>query len=963
MILLVVDFFKKFSNRVFTAGAALWALSALGVTNLHGEQWSEGDRLFTLKVLPVINEKCLGCHGDPQQKIKGNFNVTSREHLLSGGDTISDALFPGSADKSFIIKAVKWEDEEYEMPPKENDRLTEKQIAYMEEWINMGAPWPDPSIQKAIHLKEREIYENEDGVLIQNSGGLGDDWTYRRYKKEDVWAFQPLKPVAFDGKSSSHPVDHFIDAKYPSKGIRKTGRATPTELVRRASYDLTGLPPTLEMVDNFLDEYSKAPESAWYNLIDQLLDSPQYGERWAQHWLDVARYADTGGYSNDYERSNAWRYRDYVIRAFNSDKPYNEFIVEQLAGDELADRSLEQRIKSPADLKKAKTLGQYNEKESEYLVASSFLRMGPWDPAMVKKPEARQLFIDDIVNAVGQTFLSTTLRCVKCHDHKFDPIPTKDYYRFYAAFEGTQLAERHAPFLTSENKAGFEEGKQLTQRLLDFARGQKNKLVAKREAAARKWYEENGKEYVGHNERKDLPDEEKPPRHVGLDFIDQGRLKVREQDDWIWSRRLERYQPMVQSVYNGPMPNFLNARKLRMPQSIKAGLMPTSYILLGGALQAKGDSVTPGVLSALGVRSHQDGEDAFAVTTQMNGRRLQLAQWIANPGNPLTGRSIVNRIWQFHFGKAIAGNPNNFGAKGKKPTHPELLDWLTQEFVGGGCKFKKLHKLIMTSETYMMSTSHPDIQQVDEVDPDNSLFSYFPSRRLSAEEIRDTMLSVSGELNFAMGGVPSMPEMNLEVALQPRMIQFSIAPAYQPSRTPKQRNRRSIYMYRVRGLANPFLEIFNQPNPNDSCEERDSAAVSPQVFSLLNSDLVTDRSIAFALRLEQFSPEKDDQIAKAVQLVYSREPNRNELNFLSDYVSKMEKYHSETKPEKRIYPTSITRELVEEFSGRPFQYEEILPVYEDYVPDTQAHEVSPGTRALADLCLLLFNSNEFIYLH
>ena len=931
--------------------------------NLNAEVWEKGDRHFTLKVLPILKDKCLGCHGDTQKKVKGNFNMSSRRQFLAGGDTIKNVLVPGASKQSFLITAVKWEDKEYEMPPKENDRLTDKQISYLEEWIDVGAPWPGVEIQKAIHLQEREVYENEDGILVSNSGGQSDGWTYRRYKKEDIWAFQPLQNIAMENTVPDHPIDYLVNKKYQTKGITKTKRATPRELIRRATYDLTGLPPSPNMVDSFLKEYKVAPEKAWADLIDDLLASSQYGERWAQHWLDITRYADTGGYSNDYERSNAWRYRDYVIRSFNNDKPYNNFIVEQIAGDELADQSLRERVEKISDFRVARAQGRYNEKESEHLVASGFLRMGPWDPAMVKKPEARQIYIDDIINSVGQTFLSMTLRCVKCHDHKFDPIPTRDYYRFYAVFEGTQLAERPAPFLSSENKQGFKEGKELVGKLLGFAKEKKNHLVAKREAAAKGWYNAHGKEYVGHKERKSLPDAEKPPRHVGLDHIDQGRLKVREQDEWIWNRRLERYEPMVQSVYNGPVPNYLNARKLRAPQAIKANWRPESHILLGGALEAPGEKVSPGVLSALGVRSNPNEGDPFAITKDLAGRRLQLARWIASPDNPLTSRSIINRVWQYHFGKPIAGNPNNFGVKGKKPTHPELLDWLAREFINGGGRFKKLHKLIMTSETYMMSASHKDIDLLNQIDPDNELLSYYPSRRLSAEEIRDSMLAISGELNYSTGGTPSMPEMNIEVALQPRMIQFSIAPAYQPSPKPEQRHRRSIYMYRIRGLADPFMEIFNLPNPNDSCEERDSAAVSPQVFSLLNSDQVTDRSIAFALRLEALAENDRGQITQAIRLAYGRPPMEDELSYLEMYLKKMEKYHQKNKPEKRMYPTSVTRELVEEFSGKPFKYEEILPVFHDYQSDAQAHEVSPKTRALADICLLLFNSNEFIYLN
>ena len=951
-------------------------ISASCISQGSEKSFQEGDILFTLKIQPLFSGKCNGCHGDDPEDIKGDYNMLTREKLLAGGETFgSEVLIPGNAKKSLFVEAIKWADPDLEMPPKENDRLTEEQIKYVESWIDAGAPWPDQSVQLAIRDWEKTREVTEEGVLVNTSGGLGDEWTFRRYQPEDIWAFRPVikpnlpiqqgaVPDPTGYTSSSNPIDSFILSRQREAGLAPAPLAKPGALIRRASFDLTGMPPEPEEVARFKKDWEANPAKAWEALVDRLLASKHYGERWAQHWLDAARYADTGGLSNDYERSNAWRYRDYVIRCFNQDKPYNEFIVEQIAGDELADQSLRRRTPDWNQFQKARETGAYNERESELLVASSFLRMGPWDSAMIKKPEARQIYLDDAVNAVGQTFLSTTMRCLKCHDHKFDPLPTRDYYRMYAAFSGTQLSERPAPFLKSENLEGLESGKASTQKLLSFAKEKTAELTAKREAAARAWYEERGKKYVNHNDRKNLPDEEKPPRHVGLTPEEQGRLKVREQDVWIWTRRLERYQPMVNTVYNGPDPKYMNARKLRMDARANNKWRPESRILTGGALEAPGEEVTPGVLSALQIPAPgAKPGDPYQITEKLEGRRLELAKWIADRRNPLTTRSIVNRIWQYHFGKAIAGNPNNFGAKGAKPTHPELLDWLAADFVEHGWRMKRLHRLIMMSRTYLQSSNHPEREKLANQDPDNKLLAYFPARRLSAEELRDGMLRISGELNPKGGGTPIMPEMNLEVALQPRMIQFSLAPAYQPSPTPEERNRRTIYAYRVRGLANPFLETFNRPNPNDSCEQRDAASVSPQVFTLLNSDYVTARSIAFALRVERETKTVKDQVRRAVNLALGRDETDAELAKLSDYVKEMTNYHSETKPGRKTYPASITRELIEEFTGEPFTYEEILPVYENYIPDKQASDVAPRTRALADLCLLLLNSNEFMYVY
>jgi hypothetical protein len=903
-----------------------------------------GERIFSLKVKPILESKCLACHSEKDGKIKGDLDLSSLDKILLGGETSEKVLVPGKPEKSLLLKAIQWNDPNYEMPPKENDRLSKKQIEWVRQWIKLGAPWPDSKIQKKYLIEERSKLNTEDGIILKTSGGLSDEWTYRRYKPEDIWAFRPLNVVS-PPDNVPHPIDAFIQKTLLKENFQPAPQSDFRTLVKRAYQDLLGLPPTPYEIFQFRIAWDKNSQKAWVDLIEHLLASPHYGERSAQHWLDVARYSDTAGLSNDYERSNMWRYRDYVVRSFNDDKPYDQFIIEQIAGDELWEKQKEK------------------EKDPELLIASSFLRMGPWDPAMVLKPQARQLYLDDVVNAVGQTFLSTTMRCFKCHDHKFDPLPTKDYYRMYSVFSGTQLAERPAPFLKQENKNRLKEEHNFTQQMLAFAKGKYNHLLEKQESAAKKWFKEQGKKYLNEDKRRSLPDEEKPPRHVGLTPAETGRLKVRKQDDWIWTRRLERYQPLAQSVYNGPVPKSLNSRKMRMPAKIPNAPFPKTKILIGGALEAPAAPVYPGVLSALGLPTSDNKNDPYALPDGKAGRRLGLAQWIAHPKNQLTARSIVNRVWQRHFGKPLAGNPNNFGAKGKKPTHPKLLDWLATDFVENGWKFKRLHKLIMTSETYRMSTQHPEMNRLQNTDPANNLLAYREPRRLSAEELRDSMLVSTGELNREIGGLPVMPEINMEVALQPRMIQFSIAPAYQPSQAPKVRNRRTLYAYRVRGQPDPFLELFNQPNPNDSCEERVSESVSPQAFTLLNSDLMNDRATALAIRINKETQDLHTQVKRAVQLVFGRVPSSQEWDRLEKYVMRMTSYHQSHKPESKVYPTTITRSLVEENTGESFEYEEILPAFKNYKADKKAHEVNHSTRALADLCLVLFNSNEFMYVY
>ncbi len=935
---------------------------ALGFTSFSHADEKQAEREFTLKVLPLLKAKCFACHGEGEKKPKGGLDVRNRAALLKGGDS-GPSINLGKPDDSLFYKAVKWDG--LEMPPKENDRLSAIQTEMIRSWIAAGMPWPDPATQKKYLEEERKTILTSDGMLAKTSGGLSDEWTYRRYKPEDLWAFQAVKKPAIP-QGTSNPIDHFVQSKLEKTAITGAPRADPRTLVRRATFDLLGLPPTPEEVDRFLAAWKTDPTQAWENLIDRLLASPQYGERWATHWFDVARYADTGGMANDYERSNMWRYRDYVIRSFNADKPYDRFVTEQIAGDQLADAAVLKRFNGNASKVAAvRVSGEYTEEEAEWVVATSFLRMGPWDNAMIMAPQARQIYLDDLVNAVGQTFLATTMRCFKCHDHKFDPLPTRDYYRIYAAFAGTQIAERPLRFTKDENREGFAEGKAFVEKMMKYATTEKEKILAKQEAAARKWYEEHKLPYKNEAARQSDPDEKKPPRHVGLDHVDQGQLKVREQDEWIWQRALERYQPMVNGVYDGPDQKIAwnGARKLRMPPKVNTSWIPDSRILMGGTLEAPGDKVQPGVLSAALVPVGSPKDDPYVLPENITQRRLGLAQWITDPRNPLTTRAIVNRVWQYHFGKPIAGNPNNFGVKGAKPSHPELLDWLAADLVEHGWTVKRLHKLIMTSQTYQMSNQHPHNEKLRTTDPNNDLLAYFPTRRLTAEEVRDAMLHITGELNPVMGGLPAMPEINLEVAFQPRMIQFSLAPAYQPSRTPQERNRRSVYAYRGRGLTDPFLEVFNQPNPNDSCDLRDSASVSPQAFSLLNSNLMTDRSIALALRVGKDAKGLEAQVKRAFQLVLGRAPSTVEAERLAKYVQKMQTYHRDNKAKSVKYPTRIRRSLVEELSGQEFEYDEILPVFEKYVPDAKPADVSAETRALADLCLLLLNSNEFIYLY
>ena len=926
---------------ILASGILLIPLAARGDQAKESTARAAAERQFTLKVLPLLKSKCFACHGENSKDVRGKYDIRSRAAAIKGGESGDAAIVPGQAEKSPLYLAVQWKG--LEMPPKKNDRLNAKQVALIRRWIDSGAVWPDKARQRNILLAERARPVTQDGVLVKTSGGLSEEWTYRRYKPANLWAFRPVhdRPVPKIA-GALHPVDAFIRKRLEKVGLKSASPAGKLTLLRRATFDLHGLPPTPQQIEKFLNDDSP---DAWKKLIDRLLNSSAYGEKWGQHWLDVTRYADTSGFSNDWERSNAWRYRDYVIRSFNDDKPYDRFVLEQIAGDELR----------PGD--------------PEMLIAVSYLRMGPWEHTpMLPESVSRQQFLDDVTNAIGQTFLSLPLRCAKCHDHKFDPIPTRDYYRIYAALATTQPVERSAAFLKVENRRGFTKGRKRLQKLLQWANADMARITAKEQKAGREWAKKRGIPYIPRTyQNNNVPEDKKPPRHIGLSYEEQGFYKVRRQDARIWSRRLERYRPMAQTVYSGGFVRQ-NSIQLRMPSKPndkkRAKKLPKSHIYRGGDVYAHLDAVTPGVLSITpNPPGGADHRDPWKLPTDMSGRRLALAKWIANPRNPLTARSIVNRVWQYHYGTAIAANPNNFGNTGSKPTHPELLDWLAARFVKNGWSIKNLHRLIMTSQTYQQSSRHPQLETIRKVDPAEKLLARFRPRRLTAEELRDSMLAVTGELNRDIGGLPVFPEINQEVALAPRMLQSSLAPAYQPSRTPAERNRRSIYVYRCRGLADPLSDVFNKPSSDDSCERRDSSSVTPQVFALLNSDSVTRRSLAFALRLKRERRTSSEQIARAFELTYGRLPTQRERDTLGPYLKKMVTYHRQHAPKSKQFPTKITRSVVEEMSGLAFNYEERLDIYEDYVPDPQPWKVSAETRALADVCLVLFNANEFLFVY
>ncbi len=809
---------------------------------LHAEDAAE---LFVSRIQPALKQHCFGCHGESQTEAK--LDLRTRESMLRGGGR-GPAILPGDAARSPLYLSLRADGLPAMPPGDEQKRLAAEVVEWVRRWIDAGAPFSNPRSPEA-------------------------PWSANA---EHRWAFQPLRrPDA--GKS----LDRYIEEKLRARGLTPAPRADRLTLIRRATFDLTGLPPTPEEVDAFLAD--PAPD-AFARLLERLLASPRYGERWGRHWLDVVRYADTDGYSNDFERPNAWRYRDYVIRSFNQDKPYDRFILEQIAGDEL------------------------DSSNAESLVATGFLRMGPWEQTgMSVAAVTRQQWLDDVTHHTANVFLGLTMGCARCHDHKFDPIPTRDYYSLQAVFASTVFAQRQAPFQAGENRRHFDRESARIQALI-------------------RWNQERLKEL---DEKVAQPGGRR--REPSYDDLERERIYRKRLE--IYRRQLDRYKPLALGV--GP------------------GEATPTHILVAGNLRTPGAKVVPAVVHAA-FQFHDRGDTTLPET--VSGRRSALARWIAGPDNPLTARVMVNRIWQRHFGRGLAANTSNLGKMGGKPTHPELLDYLADYFIRHGWSVKAIDRLIMSSAAYQRASGRA------EADPDHALLAYFPPRRLAAEELRDSILAVAGELNAEMSGPGVFPEINEDVAAQPRLIMGTLSPLWQPSPERAQRNRRSIYTYQKRGIPDPMMEIFNQPGSGESCERRDTAVVPMQVYALFHGRFARDMALAFAANLEKLSPNPGALIETAFRRALQRPPSAAEKRRLLAYFEAMRAHHEREAPPPKSAREPLVRSLVGEYTGKRFDFrEEVDPDrYEEYLHPS---EVSARTRALADVALVLFNTNEFLYVY
>jgi hypothetical protein len=607
------------------------------------------------------------------------------------------------------------------------------------------------------------------------------------------WAFQkrstpevPQFSTPADRAWTKNPVDAFVLARLQKDGLKPAPRASKDTLIRRVSYDLTGLPPSPAEIARFVNDPSPR---AWEDLVERLLASPQYGERWAQHWLDVVRFAETDGFEYDTHRPDAWRFRDYVVKSLNEDKPYDRFLKEQLAGDEI------------------------DPNNHELLIASGFQRLGALrkNAGNQEVASSRNEVLTEMTNIVGSAMLGVTLGCARCHDHKFDPIRHKDYYRMQAYF--APVHENDYVTATPDEKAAWEK---------------KNSEID--------------------GEVKKLRAEMK-----GMKGEERGRMAQRIRD-------MEAQKP-------GPLPGLFAVRD-------DMSKVSPVHVLARGDYQNKGDRVAPRPLGVL----IPDGTPELPADAPK--LRTQLAEWITSGGHPLTARVMANRVWHYHFGRGIVATPNDFGRMGARPKNKELLDWLANDFVESGWRLKSLHRRIVLSNTYRQDWRNTAMEKkASTLDPENDLLWKYSRRRLTAEEIRDSMLAVSGRLNLKPGG-PSVI-----VPTDPELVKLLYKPGqWQVTKDVAEHDRRSIYLMYKRNLRLPFMEVFDAPDLQISCARREQSTHAPQALELMNSPQSNDLARSFAARLDREAKTPDAQITLAYRLAAGRAPTLKEKQIALEFL-------------------------------------------------------------------------------
>lgn len=742
---------------------------------------------FEKHIRPVLASRCVKCHGAKKQE--SSLRLDSREAMLRGGETAA-AIVPGKPDESLLMEAIRYDG--YEMPP--DEQLPQSDVRNFAQWIATGAAWPDDSpIREA------------DAVITDEDR----DW----------WAVRPLtRPELPEGSEwCRNEIDRFVQARMAEQGITPAPQAEKHVLIRRLYFDLIGLPPTPQEVESFESDPDPA---AWENLVDRLLASPRYGEHWARHWLDVVRYAESDGWNQDAYRPHIWRYRDYVVKSFNSDKPWPDFVRQQLAGDEL-----------PGD-------------DPENLAATGFLRLGIYE---YNQRDARGQWNDimnEMTDVAGDVFLGVGMACARCHDHKFDPLLQKDYFRLRAFFEPIEWRD-DLVYATAQQK-------EQQQRQVAAFEAEADEVLAEMNALLKPYYDRKWKSTVA-----------KFPLDIQACFnkpVDE-RTSWEHQMAYLVSRQFE-------EEGGGPLKSMKKPDKARyeelkkklaalgQPKPLPAVMAVTDFRGRHSptTVQDSEEEVQPGFLT---VMTSTTGGVALPDVDGSSGRRSALADWITGPENGLTHRVIVNRVWQYHFGRGLVSTPNDFGHLGQSPTHPQLLDWLACTFIEDGWSMKRLHKRVLMSATWQQSAHHPRAAEFREADPGETLLWRSRVRRLTAEQIRDAMLTVTGEMSHSLGG----PSVDLK------------------------KHRRSLYLRSLRNTPNEFLHAFDVANGLKSVAERNSTTTPTQALMMINGSYPLARARAFGRHLiSQEHETTGDAIDAAFQAAFGRSPADTELHEAAEYL-------------------------------------------------------------------------------
>ena len=727
----------------------------------------DGD-LFEKRIRPILANRCYPCHGPHAGSGQAGLRLDSLAGMLAGGRS-GPAVVPGQGQRSLLIHAIN-HDTSLQMPPKEKLPLAE--VNLLTKWVDEGAVWPN-----AESLPHRRADQERTGKA---------DFTE---EERSHWAFQPVREPAVP-QGGRTPIDAFVLRRLAEKRLHPAARADKRTLIRRATFDLHGLPPTPEEVEDFVRNDS---EAAFERLVDRLLASPRYGERWGRHWLDVARYADSNGMDDNVVHGDAWRYRDYVIRSFNRDKPYDRFVREQLAGDLLTEWGDAGR--------------------AEGLIATGFLMLGPKMVGEDDPVKQKLDFADEQLATTSRAFLALTVDCARCHDHKFDPISSADYYSMLGIFASTKTVLTYR--VTSK----------LNATALDSADDDRSLSEIER----RFDYHDD---FVTNYNRATTP----------AQVVAEQKRAVREAlDDYF-------RVPKAMAVSEGEVEDL--------------------------PVMIRGSHLTPGVIAPRGFPRILNGIDQVRIGPDRSGR-MDLADWLTRPDHTLVSRVMVNRIWKWHLGEGIVRTPSNFGTLGDRPSHPELLDWLARRFIESGWSVKSMHRRIMLSDAYQMSTARNAVAL--ESDPENRLLWRANRRRLEAEAIRDALLATADRLDFAVGG-KTLPHRN-----------FTNLNAGAASRDPElyATNRRSVYLPVLRSALYEVFAAFDFASPSTSNGLRSSTLVAPQALFMMNAPLMDEASRGFANRLDRESQGREaDRVRRAIRIAYSRPPDAGEVGEWQDFLER-----------------------------------------------------------------------------